>query len=194
MCWAHQTMRDRDKLHYRTSQLLKAINLCIKQKLELPALVLIYCTMDILGWLYSDDPKAKINENFKHWVSRYVTDGSDLRCTPEDLWAARCALLHKFTPDSDLSDKGKVRKLCYAWGNASILQLYAAIDSTPGTAQRFVGVHVNELFGQLCDGITRFLGDLDADPDLAKRVYDRSNRFYADLSKEVLSKVVGDGA
>lgn len=187
-------MRGRDKFHYRTSQFQKGINLCIEQKLELPALVLIYCTMDTLGWLYSDEPKANINQNFKRWVSRYVTDGSDLRCTPDDLWGARCALLHTFTADSDLSAKGKARMLCYGWGNASISQLYAAIDGAHGMAQKYVAVHVNELFRQLCDGITRFLGDLDADPELAKKVYDKSDRFYADLSKETLSEIVGESA
>lgn len=185
-------MQDRDKFHYRTSQLLKAINLCLEQRLELPSLVLIYSTMDTLGWLYSDDPNAKINENFTRWVSRYVTNGSSLRCAPDDLWGARCALLHTFTPDSDLSAKRKARRLCYAWGDASISQLNAAIDGTPALAEKYVGVHVNELFDQLCNGLTRFLGDIDADPELAKRVYDRSKRFYDDLSKETLSDLVGD--
>jgi hypothetical protein len=185
-------MRDRDKFHHRTSQLLKAINLCLEQRLELPSLVLIYSTMDTMGWLYSDDPKANISHNFKRWVSRYVTTGSSLRCTPDDLWAARCALLHTFTAESKLSDKGKARRLCYAWGNASISQLHAAIDSRPGMAQKFVGVHVNELFRQLCDGMTRFLGDLDADPELASTGYERSNRFYADLSKEALGDLLRD--
>lgn len=187
-------MRDRGSFHCRTGQLLKAVALCIKEKLQLPALVLMYSTMDTMGWLYSDDPKAKINENFKRWVSEYVTDGSQLRCTPDDLWGARCALLHTFTPDSDLSDRGKVRKICYGWGNASISQLHALIDGMPGAAEKYVGVHVDELFGRLCDGMTRFLDDLDANPELAGRVYEKSDRFYADLSKEVLSKVLGDNA
>lgn len=185
----HRGMKDRDKFHYRTSQLLKAIDLCLKQKLELPALVLMYSTMDTLGWLYSDDPKAKIKENFKRWVSQYVIRKSAVRCTPEDLWGARCALLHTFTPDSDLSDKGKARKICYAWGNAPVSRLHAAIDNT-----QYVAVHVDQLFRQLCEGMTRFLANLDADPQLAKRVYDRSNRFYADLSKGVLSSIVEDSA
>jgi len=103
-------------------------------------------------------------------------------------------LLHTFTPDSDLSNKRKAHKICYAWGNASISQLHEAIDGSPGAAQKYVGVHVNELFSQLCEGMTRFLDDLDADPGLAKMVYDKSNRFYADLSKGVLVELVAGSA
>lgn len=187
-------MPDRQKLQYRTAQLLKAVGLCIEQNLQLPALVLVYSTMDMMGWLYSDDPKAKIRTNFERWVSAYVIDGSQLTCTPGDLWGARCALLHTFTPDSDLCDKGKVRKICYAWGNACIAHLQGVIESTPGAAEDNVGVHVNDLFNRLRDGVARFLEDLDADPQLAARVYDKSHRFYADLSKDLLSEIARDDA
>ena len=181
-------MRDKDKLRYRVDQLLTAVQLCIEQQLELPGLILVYSTMDTLGWLYSNDPNAHISDNFKRWVSGYMTNRGVLRCTPDDLWGARCALLHTFTPDSKLSTRGRARKLCYAWGDASVSDLHALIDGRPGMAQRYVAVHVNELVDELKKGIERFLVDLDGDPQLATRVYERSNRFYADLSKEILTR------
>ncbi len=182
-------MNERDELQGFVTQLLTAIKLCMEQGLQQAALILMYSTMDIAGSLASDNPKAHVSVRFTRWVAQYVTTtGSNLQCTPDDLYGARCGLLHAFTPDSDRSKHGRARRILIAWGSGPIALLHALIDAKSGRAQTEVAVHANELFEQLAVGLARFICDVDADPDLAKGVYEKVRKFYVNVPMEPMDE------
>src|SRR5271155_2141189 len=130
---------------YRNLMSLGAgVEQCIKHKLHLPALVLIYSGIDTAGWLDSPERDAT-KGSFMNWVNNYLLKAKALRCTAIDLYAARCGLLHTFSPDSRLSFEGKARRICYTWGSASVQDMHRTIDLT-NSATEFVAVHVDELY------------------------------------------------
>src|SRR5439155_802130 len=58
------------------------------------------------------EPDTK-GEYFKKWVEDYMTADSKVAFTSEELWSARCGLLHTHTASSRLSRQGKARQLHY---------------------------------------------------------------------------------
>ena len=91
----------------------------------MPCLVLLYSGIDAAA---SQEPAAGkgVGERFEKWVDRYMLKGKPLPCTARELYAARCAVVHTFTPDSDLSKAGKARVVAYAYGKAEVMKLHAA--------------------------------------------------------------------
>jgi hypothetical protein len=86
---------------------LDTISDCLERRRIIPCLCLIYSSIDVVASLErrpNEDPKAA----FVRWVSDNMSKTKPLSCTPLELYAARCGILHTFTADSDLSRKGKV--------------------------------------------------------------------------------------
>jgi hypothetical protein len=125
------------------SHIIIAIDYCISEKLTMPALVLIYSAIDSISWYASDKENQSVGKRFQAWVDTWMLQKYPLPCTASELYAARCAILHTLTPDSDLSEKGAVRRIGYAWGTAQQRDLAESIEllEYPG----LVAVHVNDI-------------------------------------------------
>ena len=66
---------------------------CFREELFTESLVLLYAGIDALAWLAL--PSGDVNgSDFVKWVNTYLLPDSGLQCTAEDIWAARCGLLH----------------------------------------------------------------------------------------------------
>ena len=174
---------------YKNMMLLASgIDACIEKKLNTPALILIYSTIDTTGWLDSSKTFAA-NDSFMNWVDNYLLKAKPLQCTSLDLYAARCGLLHTFIADSQLSSSGKARRIFYAWGTASVQDLQRTIDFT-NKSKKYVAVHVNDLYEALHLGLIRFSEELEKDPDRKVMVYKKADKFFDDFSLEAMSDVL----
>lgn len=78
-------------------------------------LILLYSWIDRMAWL-SVETEESNGRDFKRWVDRFLAPEMDLRCTSDELWAARCALLHTGSSESRDTNSGKARKLLYYGG------------------------------------------------------------------------------
>ena len=108
---------NRKIIESKLSELTKSIEICLDAKLQMPALILMYCTIDILSSL--NRPKDKEDSDRKEfisWVARYLLPKTNLNCKAKDLYAARCGLVHTYTPESQLNRHRKAKKIFYAWG------------------------------------------------------------------------------
>src|SRR6266436_3571681 len=99
------------KLHENLMSLSKGVDSCLDNKLIGPALILIYSAIDTSGWLNSNEQFAT-RKSFIDWTSRYLLSTNRLSCSAVELYAARCGLLHTFTPNSKLSSDKKARRIC----------------------------------------------------------------------------------
>jgi hypothetical protein len=165
-------------------QLIKAIDNCIENRLSLPALILIYAGIDICGWLANPNPDSISKDSFTNWVDQYLLPLNKLSCTSLDLYAARCGLLHTYTPDSKLSNDRKAKRLAYAWGNADDATLQTAINSF--SRSDLIAVHLADLSEAFHLGLAAYLDDLDKNPELAATFQSKVSRTFASLSKEDL--------
>lgn len=164
-------------------KIFEAIELCFERRLELPALMLIYAAIDIAGWL-SSGGQEDVRASFTAFVDRCMLPGSGLLASSLDLYAARCAVLHTYTSESDLSSQGKARVVGYAWGNASARDLQTSFDRIGRSDM--VAVHINELFAALRRGVDQLAADIAKDPSRLNAVQDRRRKGYGDLPRSVL--------
>ena len=150
-----------------------------------PALILIYSGLDTVGWLDSSDDYAT-RSSFIKWVDAYLLKAKPLQCTSLDLYAARCGLLHTLTPDSQLSSAGKVRRISYAWGTATVQDLQRTIDLTNKTDELVV-VHVNDLYEAWRLGVLQLTEDLEKSTERKSQVYKKASKFFAHLGLDTVS-------
>jgi hypothetical protein len=111
---------------------LEAVEICFSKWLGVPALVLTYSGIDAAAWVNSDRPSVD-RTAFKDFVSRYLLAAKALPCSPDDLYSARCALLHNLASESDMSKRGAARPIWYAFRQAPLepLQKAAALPQAP---------------------------------------------------------------
>jgi hypothetical protein len=112
-----------------------------------------------------------------------------LACTSLDLYAARCGLLHTFTPDSKLRSEGKARYICYAWGTAAVQDMQRAIDLT-NKSDKYVAIHVNDLYEAWQLGVLRFCEELEKDPGGKAKVHKKAAQFFAELGLGSISDIL----
>lgn len=146
---------------------------------SLPALVMLYAAIDILGSMLrpESEPDTKA-EYFKKWVDDYMIGHSQVAFTSDDLWGARCGLLHTHTASSKLARAGKVRQLHYfrACGASVPPAMQGAMIAMGAQGKLFVDVDA------LCDvfeeGTRRFLAAIQRDATLEKRVRHHSSHLF----------------
>ena len=178
-----------EPLLYKSIMLLgSGIDACIEKKLIGPALILIYSGIDTVGWLDSSEDYAT-KTSFMKWVDAYLLKVKPLQCTSVELYAARCGLLHTFTPDYKLSSVGKERKIYYAWGSANVQDLRRAIDLTNKIGE-YVAVHINDLYEAWRQGVLQFAEEIEKDPDRKSRVYKKASKFFVDLGSDTMCDVL----
>jgi hypothetical protein len=138
-----------------------ATNLCLENGLMMPALMLLYATIDCMAWLDRDLSHDDVKrDDFLRWVDRHLLPNGAIPCTAIDLYAARCAILHSYTAESLLSRQGQARQIWYAWGRdykASDLQ--PAIDALGGV--KAIALHVETLGVEIWKGIDAFLDEAE---------------------------------
>jgi|GEM_PF-618300 len=186
----------RNKYLILRDTLLGTIDRLSKEGNFLPALILIYTTIDILSWLdlgdVPDDMKYSVSSVFKGWVNKYVLeDHPSLNCTADDLYAARNGLVHTGTPESRDYHRSKTVKLIrYAAGYQSNLGNHAvSIYSGPHDEHhpferdngRQVVVKIADLSKALREGARKFTQYFESDPNKRKIVYSRVNRYFETL-------------
>jgi hypothetical protein len=146
---------------------------------SLPALVMLYSAIDILGSLLRPESEADTRgEYFKKWVDDYMIGHSQVAFTSDDLWGARCGMLHTHTASSKLARAGKARRLHYLRTHGASLPpaMKAAMNGL--SAQGKVFVDVDSLCSAFEEGTRRFLVAIQSDATLEKRVRHHSSHLF----------------
>ena len=177
-----------EKLYENLMSLSKGVDACLDNRLIGPALILIYSAIDTVGWLDSNTPFA-VRKSFVDWTERYLLATKQLNCTAIDLYAARCGLLHTFTPNSKLSSNQQARRICYAHGDARVEDLQRTIDLA-NTGNRYVAVKVEELFAAWGDGLLAFVNELESDNERSERVLTKARNFFSEMGTKSVTELL----
>ncbi len=172
------------------NQLLDTIDSVIREGAILPGLILIYSGIDIMAWLNRDNTnQGNQRSYFKNWVNNYLLPDSGLNCNADDLYAARCAILHTYTSESDLSKDGKARKIFYACGptDGDKLQQYINISSESG---KTIVLHVDTLNNAFKNAFKYFNRALNKNQSLSKLVSKRSDKYLVSIPSEIIDNKV----
>jgi hypothetical protein len=146
------------------------------------SLVLLYTAIDFVGSLLR--PKNKpdtAGEYFKNWVDKYMIAGSKVPFTANDIWGARCGLLHTQTASSKVFREGKARQIHYYRGSLPP-DLEHAMKSLSSKGKLFV--NRDSFTGCFEQGIDRFLADVERNPALKQRVLQHAESFLGSWRSE----------
>jgi len=162
-------------------ELEDAINYCFSSEKWIPGLILLYSSIDLMASLNRAPAKPKVEKSdFVEWVNIYLLPGSELNCSAIDLYAARCGLVHSYSPDSVLSRDLKAKKLYYAHGNKKATELQTRINDSP--QKDIIAVHIDQLFKALKVAVGRFASALKSNPSKEKLAAQRASEFFINIS------------
>jgi len=161
----------------QVKQTTRAIELCLQGDLWEPALVLMLSFIDACAWLARALDHADVkSEDFITWVEKYLLPDSKLECTAEELYGARCGMLHSLTGESRLHRQEKVRKIY--WSRSQDDNVYTLLQLRMNEKFLPVGVGIDHLFWALGKALDRFGEDLDSNAELGRLVGDRIHQSY----------------
>jgi len=86
------------------------IHVCLKNNAPTGAVLLTYCAMDAMAFLSMRAGKQKAERSdFKNWIQKYMKTDTEqpYQYDKEDLYGARCGIVHSYCAESDLSKKNK---------------------------------------------------------------------------------------
>jgi hypothetical protein len=163
-------------------QVVAAAQICLEKKLQMPALILIYTLMDTFAWsVYGADEK-QVRKRFEMWTQEWVFGHAELGCTPTELYAARCAVLHTMTSDANLTDSGEARRIAYAWGTSSAAKLQSAVIALGH--ENIVCVQIEALFGAVREAMAQVVERSQQDSRLRLRLEHAASKHFASMEDE----------
>lgn len=160
-------------------QTIRATEICIAENLIIPALILIYSSIDSTSWLASDDDNQPVAKRFQSWVDNWMLKKFNLPCTAIELYAARCGILHTLTPTANLNDKKGIRQISYAWGTTKQEDLDKTIKLIDN--QQYVAVHINDIFFSFRNGLYEYLEEIEKDAIRKNSFAQKASKHFANL-------------
>lgn len=158
---------------------LKAINYCNNNRFFQPQLALIYTLIDQMAWLSRTGQKDDITStSYIDWVGKYVLSESRLPCYAEDMWGARCSILHTGTAESKRSEIGKARKIYYYYTPIPDDDPQGIEDLQNRLDPNAIFIDIDQLGASVINGIGLFIDDIEQNQDLAERVNIRLGKVF----------------
>lgn len=118
-------------------------------------------------------------------MNNYLLPQREFKFSSIDLYAARCGVLHTQSPESSLYNKGKAKRISYAWGNASVLDYHKTIELEG--IQDEVAVHLDDLHLAFRLGVVACTKEIFNNPELKSCFDAKVNKGFASLTKEHLN-------
>jgi hypothetical protein len=163
-------------LNRQFQQLKAAIDLAVERHLVLPALILLFTTIDVCAWLEFED--AQVGVRFEKWCNGHLLPSSNIKATGADLYGARCGVLHTLSSETRKSQKGVVRQVIYGWGIADHTTLQKTTDGAGVLG--YVAVQLEDLRTALFQA----MDDLKARAISSSRIAKKAGKLLAYQSIE----------
>jgi len=180
-------LRTQQAFSHHMFALLESIDYCISKQYVLPCLTLLYSGIDIVASLEAR-PNEPVNKSFTRWVKKYLLKHGAFQCNAIDLYAARCGVVHTFTPESDLSRKGKARQIAYAWGDADVSKLNKASDILG--RKDVVSVHLHDLVVAFRHSIVAYLEEIDSSPAKQQLFEKAAGLWFVPTDKSLVDELI----
>ena len=118
-------------------------------------LILIYCGIDVMSSLDMPSSQAEVHaDDFIQWAERYLSPylkNQTTQITGEELYSARCALVHTYGVESRKTKSGSARAIWYTIGGGQSIVWDATV------APNLVSLRLETLRDAFLTAIDRFL-------------------------------------
>ena len=154
-------------------QTIDAINQLVVANRYLQALVVLYSAIDTLAWVSLSSGDVT-RFDFCKWDDTYLKPEMQVGCTSQDLYAARCAVVHSSAAESRMSREGQASELWYSTSSHSIdyLQSYARKVGAKAKV-----VHFTTLIAAFTFSVMDFSQELATDPGREAVCVERMKRW-----------------
>jgi len=153
----------------------RAMEKCLESEWVLPALTLTYCFIDNMAYLAAEETENRVRPRFERWVSDWILSRGILGCEAGDLYGARCAVVHNWSAESSVSERGQAKHILYYYGNADSTQLH---DLARNHCDQYVIVHLDTLIAETKQAGVSFLGSLESNGELRDKVLSKVGKLY----------------
>lgn len=154
---------------------LDALNSLAKGNHWMQALIILYSAIDTLAWATRTSGDVT-RSDFTAWVSTYIKPEQRLGCTADDLYAARCGLVHSGAADSRMAREGAATPIWYVTATARLPELQAMVARKGANAKV---VCTTDLVAAFAAGVMKFAEDLEADVTKQAQVAGRIQQWLA---------------
>lgn len=142
-------------------------------------LILIYSGIDTMAFLDMPAGQNDVTRNdFIKWTNNYIKFPCKNQVTGEDLYGARCGLLHTYSVESKMSRGGLCRMIIYADN------LNPEVRYNPSIDPNVVMISIKALKEAFFNGINKFLGDSFADAEKTKTIEERLSKLILMIPNE----------
>ena len=121
-------------------------------------------------------PNESNQASFVRWVEQYLSIND---CTPLDIYAARCGIVHTFAADSRLARDGRAKKIAYAWGTAKAEKLKRA--SVALGRQDWQCLHIGELVAAFKQAVADHCDHIQSDAVAMERFERAAGLWFTNL-------------
>lgn len=163
----------------RYDTLLEGIDVCKDNDLIEPVFIILYSTIDSLAWLNSDEKNVearRVGKEFKDFSSKYIINKLTQNITADELYNARCAIVHTISAKSSGNIKNGVRYLTYANSPQAEIEGNNILKSLNENA---VCINALELIEALSEAIVEFFEDISKDNVKENIVIQKSENYYS---------------
>ena len=142
-----------------------------------------------MAWVRLSEGNVR-GKDFKDWVNQYLLPDSSLRCTADDLYGARCGLVHSHTAESDSTNKGAARQIWY-YGKEASKEL---LEQQIGNRTDVIAVRIVDLIDAFSNGSVRYIKDLALDSQRSKKALERASHWIGWVDPERVITLASRGA
>lgn len=96
--------------------MLVGIEACMQRQCLVSAVTLMFAAIDALAALTRPVTQVETDgEIFRAWIDRFLKANDRLGCSAQDLWGARCGVLHTYSPEAVRAANHGARRIYYRW-------------------------------------------------------------------------------
>jgi hypothetical protein len=150
------------KLEFQLKDTFDVLEYCFENKKAQSFLTIAYSLIDTLSWIAHDN-KFNTNKEFKIWVKQYLLPGFDAhqdyqntnKIIEEDLYSARCGVLHCSIAESSNIAKGIAEQIWYTYagiGAGEGCNMYLKLE----TGMDVKSIRVDDLYSFLLAAYDNF--------------------------------------
>lgn len=164
-------------------EIKRGINVTFENKCYGSVLILIYAGIDMMAHLGMPDNQTEgTPEDFIGWVDEYLTIDSEHVITAEEIYSARCAVLHTYGVKSKRTRSGKCRMIGYCHGNLP------PVSYKPDVKKDFLLLNIEILKNSFFEAIDKFFIEFFVEEGKSEIMNNRLNWLLANIESKRLGK------
>ena len=143
-------------------QIKRGIRVCLDHECFGSAVILVYSGIDAMAYVSLPAERERVKRaEIVRWANRYMPLCKSGDLTGDELYSARCAMLHTYGVASDMTRQGRCRQIGYAD------DMRPPVRFDPAISKNLVIVSIKALAEGFLSAVDQFLIDVFSNQELA---------------------------